>query len=79
MSDTAESSTLRSAALEKEKERLIQKWMHLQDLVDDYSEQVYHVGCEIEALNLQIKATLEEERRARARVATTVVSGMEKN
>lgn len=58
-----------SAILEREKNRLIQRYMELQDIVDGYNQQVYQLVCEIETLNLRIKESLEAERREQARTA----------
>ncbi len=40
--------------LEREKATLIQRYLEIQDIVDDYNEQMYRVCCEIEILNRKI-------------------------
>lgn len=46
--------------LNKEKKRLIERYMKLQDVVDEYNEEIYKVCCQIEVLNQMIK--VEEEK-----------------
>lgn len=41
-------------SLEREKADLIRRYLEIQDILDDYNEQMYKVCCEIETLNLRI-------------------------
>lgn len=67
MSDTVPSHESGLAELTREKDRLIRRYIELQDIVDDYNKQVYELCCEIELLNQKIKVTQEAEQSARMR------------
>jgi hypothetical protein len=54
--------------LEAQKLALIERYMKLQDEVDEMNERVYHVCCEIEALNLSIGIAQEEERQKKVKL-----------
>jgi hypothetical protein len=54
----------RLEAMELEKERKIRHYMELQDQADAMNEQIYHVCCDVEALNVQISALKEEIKKA---------------
>ena len=54
----------RLEAMELEKERKIRHYMELQDQADAMNEQIYHVCCDVEALNVQISALREEIKKA---------------
>lgn len=51
-------------ALEREKERMIGQYMQLQDKADSLNDEIYHVCCDIEALNVQISMAQETLRKA---------------
>ena len=51
-------------AMELDKERKIRQYLALQDQVDAMNEQIYRVVCEVETLNVQIKALKEEIKKA---------------
>ena len=46
--------------LEGEKKKLIQRYMKLQNTVDDYNEQIYVLCCKIETLNKKITEVKKE-------------------
>jgi hypothetical protein len=52
--------------LEARKLALIEKYMKMQDEADEMNERIYHVCCEIEALNLNITKAKEEEAKRQA-------------
>lgn len=52
--------------LEREKLALIQRYLEIQDILDDYNEKMYKVCCEIEVLNLRIVQAREAEAKAKA-------------
>jgi predicted nuclease with TOPRIM domain len=52
--------------LEAQKLALIEKYMKMQDEADEMNERIYHVCCEIEALNLNITKAKEEEAKRKA-------------
>lgn len=54
----------RLEAMELEKEKKIRHYMELQDQADAMNEQIYHVCCDVEALNVQISALREEIKKA---------------
>ena len=54
----------RLEAMELEKEKKIRHYMELQDQADAMNEQIYHVCCDVEALNVQITALREEIKKA---------------
>lgn len=54
----------RLEAMEIEKEKKIRHYMELQDEADKMNEQIYHVCCDVEALNVQINALKEEIKKA---------------
>jgi hypothetical protein len=54
----------RLEAMELEKEKKIRHYMELQDKADAMNEQIYHVCCDVEALNVQISALKEEIKKA---------------
>jgi len=54
----------RLEAMEIEKEKKIRHYMALQDQADAMNEQIYHVCCDVEALNVQISALQEEIKKA---------------
>jgi len=54
----------RLEAMELEKEQKIRHYMELQDQADAMNEQIYHVCCDVEALNVQISALKEEIKKA---------------
>jgi len=54
--------------LEARKLVLIQKYMKLQDEADDVNERIYHMVCEIEALNLSINVAKEEEQKKKSKL-----------
>ena len=54
----------RLEAMELEKEKKIRHYMELQDQADAMNEQIYHVCCDVEALNVQISALKEEIKKA---------------
>lgn len=41
--------------LKREKERLISRYLRLQDVIDQYNNEVYKLCCQIEALNILIQ------------------------
>jgi hypothetical protein len=41
--------------LQREKERLIIRYMQLQDVIDNYNNEIYKLCCQIEALNILIE------------------------
>lgn len=47
--------------LQREKERLITRYMQLQDVIDQYNNEVYKLCCQIEALNILIQS--EEKKK----------------
>jgi predicted nucleic acid-binding Zn-ribbon protein len=51
-------------SLERDKERMIRQYLALQDQADAVNERIYHVCCDIEALNVRIAITQEVLRRA---------------
>jgi predicted nucleic acid-binding Zn-ribbon protein len=54
----------RLEAMELDKEQKIRQYLAIQDKVDAMNEQIYKVCCEVETLNVQIKALKEEIKRA---------------
>ena len=58
--------------MELEKERKIRHYMELQDKADAMNEQIYHVCCDVEALNVQISALKEEIKKAALKGITSV-------
>jgi len=54
--------------LEAQKLVLIGRYMKLQDEADEMNERIYHLVCEIEALNLSINVAKEEERKKKGKV-----------
>lgn len=46
-------------ALEQEKGRLIQRYLELQDQADELNGRIYRLCCDIEVVNLRIRATRE--------------------
>ncbi len=48
--------------LKREKERLISRYMQLQDVIDQYNNEIYKLCCQIEALNILIEG--EEKKKA---------------
>jgi predicted nucleic acid-binding Zn-ribbon protein len=54
----------RLEAMELEKERKIRHYMALQDKADAMNEQIYHICCDVETLNVQISALKEEIKKA---------------
>lgn len=54
--------------LEAQKLVLIGKYMKLQDEADEMNERIYHIVCEIEALNLSIGVAKEEEQKKKAKL-----------
>lgn len=63
--------------LNKEKKRLIERYMKLQDVVDEYNEEIYKVCCQIEVLNQMIKAEEEKalQKKNGASAATSTPPG----
>ena len=57
--------------MERDKERLIERFMRLQDFVDQYNNEIYKVCCQIEALNIMIK----EERARRDKTHAGAANG----
>lgn len=55
--------------LEREKERLIHRYLGLQDQADELNEQIYRVCCDVEILNRRIELAREEERKKAAKPA----------
>ncbi len=53
-------------SLEREKATLIQRYLEIQDTLDDFNEQMYKVCCEIEALNLRILQVRDHKSKARS-------------
>ncbi len=51
-------------SLEGEKERMIRRYMELQDKVDAVNEDIYRTCCDIETLNARISIVRDEIRRA---------------
>lgn len=41
---------------EEEKTVLIQEYLRLQDIVDEYNEQIYRTTCKIEQINFVLQA-----------------------
>jgi hypothetical protein len=62
--DTTHESKIKE--LEAQKLVLIEKYMKMQDEADEMNERIYHVCCEIEALNLNITKAKEEEAKRKA-------------
>jgi uncharacterized coiled-coil DUF342 family protein len=56
-------------SLESEKERMIARYMSLQDQADAVNEEIYKVCCGVETLNVRISALKEEMRRAAMKAA----------
>lgn len=42
------------AEYEKEKRTLIEEYLRVQEIVDQYNEQIYHLTCKIEQINLAL-------------------------
>ena len=40
---------------EEQKAVLIERYMELQDILDEYNEQIYTISCRIELLNLAVR------------------------
>jgi hypothetical protein len=55
--------------LKREKERLIGRYIELQDVIDQYNNEIYKVCCEIEAINLLIDG--ENKKAARKGAVST--------
>ena len=64
-----EDENSRLKELEAQKLVLIEKYMKMQDEADDLNERIYHVCCEIEAMNLSISKAKEEEEKRKALAA----------
>jgi predicted nucleic acid-binding Zn-ribbon protein len=69
MDDPGKEKQEKLDALEREKEAMIRQYMALQDQADEVNEQIYHVCCGVEALNLQIQMLKEEMRLAALKAA----------
>jgi hypothetical protein len=52
--------------LQKEKERLITRYLQLQDVIDQYNNEVYKLCCQIEALNILIDGELKKAKKPSA-------------
>ena len=55
--------------LEKEKERMIHRYLELQDQADALNETIYHTCCDIEILNRKIEQAREEVQKAELKAA----------
>ncbi len=61
-------ATAQLEALEREKERMVHRYLELQDQADELNEAIYRVCCDIEILNCKINR-IKEELRLLARKA----------
>ena len=61
----------RLEAMEIEKEKKIRHYMELQDQADAMNEQIYHVCCDVEALNVKIDSLKEEIKKAALKARST--------
>lgn len=50
--------------LQREKERLITRYMQLQDVIDQYNNEIYKLCCQIEALNILIQGEEKKQKKA---------------
>jgi len=55
--------------LEKERMELFERYLHLEEVLEDYNQQKYDVCCGIERLNKELKAAIEERARKEAKEA----------
>lgn len=65
--------------LEKEKERMIHRYLGLQDQADALNEQIYHLCCDIEILNKRIEIAKEEEAKKKAKEAAVAAAKAAQN
>ena len=63
-----------SETLERDKARMIQHYLNLQDEADAVNERIYNLCCEIEAMNLRIKETKAAEEKAKQAAARAAQS-----
>lgn len=49
--------------LQREKERLITRYMQLQDVIDQYNNEIYKLCCQIEALNILIQGEEKKHKK----------------
>jgi len=59
----------RLEVLEQEKERMIRRYLELQDQADELNGVIYRLCCDIEVLNLRIQKAREEVQKAECRAA----------
>ena len=50
---------------EEQKAILIERYIELQDILDDYNEQIYTISCKIEQLNMVVRELNAPKRRKR--------------
>lgn len=55
--------------LEKERATLFERYLRIEEALDDYNQQKYEVCCGIERLNQEIKVAVEERARKEAEAA----------
>lgn len=57
--------------LEKERMDLFDRYLQIEEALEDYNRQKYEVCCGIERLNQEIRIAIEERAKEEARVAKT--------
>lgn len=61
--------------LEAQKLALIERYLKMQDEADEMNERIYHLCCDIEALNISIGLAIEEEKKKKALAAKAAIQG----
>ncbi|WP_372370188.1 hypothetical protein [Candidatus Uabimicrobium sp. HlEnr_7] len=56
---------------EEQKAVLIERYIELQDILDDYNEQIYTISCKIEQLNVVVRelTTIKRGRKKKTKVS----------